>query len=59
MGRGCVQRRYEFCADLDAILRIGEGLRDFWEGLRKQARRVGNEVTAEITSARGGLVLRG
>lgn len=35
MGRRCLERRYEFCADVDAVLRVSKGLMGFCGALRE------------------------
>ena len=57
MGRRRTERRYEFCANVDAILRVGKGLIDieFLGTLREEARRKGKDVTMGITRAGKGV----
>ena len=57
MGGRRTERRYELCANVDAILRVGKGLIEieFWGTLREEARRKGKDVTMGIISAGKGV----
>lgn len=55
MGRRCLERRYEFCADVDAVLRVSKGLMGFWGALRDiTPGEKGAFETTRTTSVRGG-----
>ena len=57
MGGRRTERQYEFCANVDAFLRVGKGLIEieFWGTLREEARRKGKDATMGITSAGKGV----